>query len=193
MTKIRRGRGQRGAAVVEFAIVGPVLFLLIFGLIDFGLVFNDYLAVRNGVQNGARLGAVANFGANPTGACTLTGVTPSPTSMEAKELMCLVKDRMGLNDANARVNIVVDPVAGYADGSELVVCAQYPASSRTKLLAPVLNGRIMTTRVSARIEQTSWEIASPALLGPPVSVGTTGDLRSAQESPLPGSSWNCNL
>jgi len=175
MTHNRRVRGERGAAVVEFAIIGPILFLLIFGLIDFGLIFNDFLAVRNGAQNGARLGAVANFGTNS--ACTLTPASPT-TSTEAIKLMCQTKDRMGLNAANSRVKIVVDP-NGYADGNELVVCTQYPATSRTKLLSPFITGKVMSSRVSIRIEQTSYELAN---LSAPS--GTTGDLASASETSL---------
>jgi len=187
MTLIRRGKDERGAAVVEFAIIGPILFLLIFGLIDFGFIFSDFLTERGGVQTAARLGAVANFGTNS--ACTLTGQSPT-TSTEATKLMCLAKDRMGLNAANARVKVLaVDPNTGnasYADGMELVVCAQYPATSRTKLLTPFISGKVMTTRVSIRVEQTNFD-----QLTPPVPTGTTGDFASSQETPLNGS-WNCN-
>ena len=191
MTLIRGGKGERGAAVVEFAIIGPILFLLIFGLIDFGLIFSDFLAERGGVQTAARVGAVGNVGTNSS--CTLTGQSPT-TSTDATKLMCLTKDRMGLDSTNARVKILaVDPNTGsgsYADGNELVVCAQYPATSRTKLLSPFISGKVMTTRVSIRVEQTTWEAAG--LSAAPSSPGSTGDMASSQESPLPGSSWNCN-
>jgi Flp pilus assembly protein TadG len=187
MTFLRKRRDQRGAALVEFAIIGPVLFLLIFGLIDFGLIFNDYLQVRNGVQSAARLGAVAGFG-NST--CT---PSPDPSSTETHKLMCLTKDRVGLNAANTRTKVVLD--AGvYADGNELVVCAMYPVSSRTKLLSPVLNGKVITTRVAMRIEQTSFELKGLTAIPSPQSTPPVGDIASAEETPLSGQTWNfCTL
>ena len=49
---------ERGAAVVEFAIIFPVLIVLLFGMIDFGRAFflrNNLVAA---VREGARVGAV---------------------------------------------------------------------------------------------------------------------------------------
>jgi len=187
MTIQRKRREERGAALVEFAIVGPVLFLLIFGLVDFGLIFNDYLGVRNGVQSAARLGAVANFG-NVT--CT---PSPDPTSTETHKLMCLAKDRIAINSATTRIAVVLD-AGGYADGNELVVCAMTPVNSRTKLLSPFLNGKVITTRVAMRIEQTSWELAGLSAVPSPQTTPPVGDLASAQETPLAGQTWNfCTL
>ncbi len=67
MAKLRRnprgrhpdkGRRQRGAALVEFAFVGPVLMVLLFGVIEFSWVFNQFLDVRHGSREAARLVAV---------------------------------------------------------------------------------------------------------------------------------------
>jgi len=49
---------RRAAAMVEFAIVAPVLFVLIFGIIDFGRVFFLYNNLTNAAREGARQGAV---------------------------------------------------------------------------------------------------------------------------------------
>ena len=46
--------GQRSQAIVEFAIVAPVLLLLIFGVIDFGRVIYVYATINQAVQEGAR-------------------------------------------------------------------------------------------------------------------------------------------
>lgn len=54
----RRTRSQRGAAAVEFAIVVPLLFLLIFGIIDFGFGFHAWDAAENAAREGARVAAV---------------------------------------------------------------------------------------------------------------------------------------
>lgn len=47
-------RNKRGAALVEFAIVVLLLFTLLFGIIEFGLIIKDYLTVSQGAREGAR-------------------------------------------------------------------------------------------------------------------------------------------
>lgn len=53
----RRERTSRGATVVEAAIVTPLLFLLIFGVLEFSLYFKDRLAASNATRAGARIGS----------------------------------------------------------------------------------------------------------------------------------------
>lgn len=57
---VRRLNGERGASAVEFAIVASLLFLILFGTISFGIVFNRYQAIQATAREGARLGALAN-------------------------------------------------------------------------------------------------------------------------------------
>lgn len=49
-----RPRRQRGSAVVEMAIVAPVAFLLLIGVIEFSLVFFVTLTMQYAVREGAR-------------------------------------------------------------------------------------------------------------------------------------------
>lgn len=51
-------RDQRGTAVVEFALVSPILFLLVFGILDFGRALNYYNHLTQLVGQGARAAAV---------------------------------------------------------------------------------------------------------------------------------------
>ena len=52
-------RDQEGTAVVEFAIVLPLLVMIVFGIIEFGLLFYDKQVITNASREGARLGIVA--------------------------------------------------------------------------------------------------------------------------------------
>jgi Flp pilus assembly protein TadG len=54
----RSFRRQEGAAAVEFAIVASLLFLLIFGIIDFGFAFHAWNNTANAAREGARRAAV---------------------------------------------------------------------------------------------------------------------------------------
>jgi Flp pilus assembly protein TadG len=64
-------RENRGAAVVEFAIIFPVLAMLIFGVIDFGRAFflrNNLVAAA---REGARSGAVMTYPCDGTAATAM--------------------------------------------------------------------------------------------------------------------------
>lgn len=50
----RRRPNRRGAAVVEFAIVAPVFFLLIFGMIEYGRMIMVQQVITNASREGAR-------------------------------------------------------------------------------------------------------------------------------------------
>jgi Flp pilus assembly protein TadG len=55
-------RGRSGAAVVEFAIVAPLLFSLILGIIEFGRAFMIAEVVINASREGARYAVSQNAG-----------------------------------------------------------------------------------------------------------------------------------
>ncbi len=57
----RRFRGDGGATLVEFAIMAPLMFLIIFAIIEFGWAFGQHLDVRHGARETSRLVAV-NYG-----------------------------------------------------------------------------------------------------------------------------------
>lgn len=57
-----RGRSRCGTATVELAIVLPVLVLMLFGILEMGLLFKDYLMCQQAVREGARTAAL---GATP--------------------------------------------------------------------------------------------------------------------------------
>lgn len=55
MRKLRKLNTRRqGAATVEFALIAPLLFLLIFGIIEFGQVFYVQLVLTNASREGCR-------------------------------------------------------------------------------------------------------------------------------------------
>jgi Flp pilus assembly pilin Flp len=51
-------RDEDGAAAVEFALLLPLLVLLLFGLIQFGLAFNTKIQATNAAREGARMAVV---------------------------------------------------------------------------------------------------------------------------------------
>lgn len=54
----RAERPDRGAAAVEFALVLPLLLLVVFGLVDFGRALNEQILLGRAAQQGARAAAL---------------------------------------------------------------------------------------------------------------------------------------
>lgn len=63
-------RGEDGAAAVEFALLLPLLVLLLFGIIEFGFAFSTRIQATNAAREAARLAVVGvddwgNVGGKP--------------------------------------------------------------------------------------------------------------------------------
>jgi len=56
----RRARDQRGAVAVEFALIMPMLCILVFGIIEFGFMINRDMIVGNASRDGARAASLAD-------------------------------------------------------------------------------------------------------------------------------------
>ena len=54
-TSLRR---EEGATAVEFALVAPVLFMIVFAIIGFGVAFLQLQTARSAVREGARQAAI---------------------------------------------------------------------------------------------------------------------------------------
>lgn len=58
MNKRFSGDSERGAGIVEFALILPLLMMLVFGVVQFGLLFNRQQALHASAREGARLAAL---------------------------------------------------------------------------------------------------------------------------------------
>lgn len=67
MSSIRRAlKKRRGQAMVEFAMVLPIFILLVMGIMEFGLLFHEYMVVTAASREGARAAAVGGTDAEVT-------------------------------------------------------------------------------------------------------------------------------
>lgn len=89
----RRGplRGERGQALVEFALALPVLMLILVGIIKGGMLYNNYLQLTDAVRSGARQLAIERGQTSPCGDAanevisSATGLTGSNVSISMTE------------------------------------------------------------------------------------------------------------
>jgi Flp pilus assembly protein TadG len=59
--RVRRGRGERGAELIELALVLPILCLMFAAIVDFGLLFQRWLVVSNAAREGARIAVLPGY------------------------------------------------------------------------------------------------------------------------------------
>ena len=58
MTRKPSIKSEQGQTMVEFAIVAPILLMLILGIIQLGVLFNNYITLTDAARAGARQAAV---------------------------------------------------------------------------------------------------------------------------------------
>ena len=61
MAAITHRQSERGAELVEFALVFPLLLLVTLGMIDFGLLFQRYEVLTNAAREGARVSVLPGY------------------------------------------------------------------------------------------------------------------------------------
>jgi Flp pilus assembly protein TadG len=80
----RRSTSERGAELIEFALVFPLLLLVVLGIIDFGFLFQRYEVLTNAAREGARVAVLPGYGSADVTArvqqyLTAGGLTATPT------------------------------------------------------------------------------------------------------------------
>jgi Flp pilus assembly protein TadG len=78
-------RSEQGQALTEFALALPILALLLFAVIQFGIAFNHYVTLTDATRAGARKAAVGRQLSNPVGECQ-TAIRNSAQDLNASDL-----------------------------------------------------------------------------------------------------------
>ena len=106
---------ERGAAAVEFALVAPILVLLILGIMEFGRAYNAQVSLTNAAREGVRVMAISN---DQTAAKTA-----------AKNAA------VSLNPPLADTNFTFSP-ASCTSGAQMSVTINYTLSTLTGIAGP---------------------------------------------------------
>ena len=57
----RRCRSERGAELIELALVLPLLLMVFAGIVDFALMFQRYITISNAAREGARIAVLPGY------------------------------------------------------------------------------------------------------------------------------------
>lgn len=99
---------RRGAAAVEMAIVLPIFFMVVMGIVEFGRAMMVGQLVTNAARHGARESAI-------------DGATNATVRTAVQDF---VATSVGVAQADVTVEIVVDPGAGNPDPNDILAAAQ---------------------------------------------------------------------
>ena len=129
---VKRLQNENGQALTEFAVIIPMLALVLFGVIQFGIVFNNYLTVTDAARAGARKGAVSINEADPAAAA-------ASAAYDSAE---------NLDPGDLDVAVAADP--GWEHGAEVSVSVSYPYE--VSLLGFVVSSGDVESTTKERIE-----------------------------------------
>jgi Flp pilus assembly protein TadG len=132
MSKHRIIRREDGQALVEFTLLAPVLFLILFGIIQFGIAFMHSVALTDAVRAGARNAAVSR-GSNCAPGAVQQAVVGAANDLVASD-----------------VNVATNFSPGCQAGANVTVSATYPYS--INLLGLVIASGNLHSETTERVE-----------------------------------------
>jgi TadE-like protein len=137
-TTVRQGRfrDDRGTALVELALVLPILLILLLGMLDFGKAFNEWMNQTHLASEGARLAAV-NYCPNPSsdGSGNLTCDWSSIGCGSANANLCLAQYIDNQTLGELKTGRVLGSSAPAQNAAQ--VCISYPNGTNTQVGDPV--------------------------------------------------------
>jgi Flp pilus assembly protein TadG len=126
-------RKEDGQAMAELALVLPILVAVMLGIVQFGIVFNNYVTMTDATRAGARKAAVSRF-INDSGAAAKAVVYADATSLDSSQLQVTVDASPDWDTA----------------GGDVTVTAQYPYA--ISILGMVVKSGMLTTTTKERLE-----------------------------------------
>ncbi len=123
-------RSEQGQTMTEFALVLPILLLVVLAITQFGILFNNFVALTDAVRAGARAGAVSRLAADPAGT-TISKVKAASSDLDTSKLSISV-------------------ASDWLHGDDVTVTATYPYS--ISLLGLVVRAGQLKSTTTERVE-----------------------------------------
>ena len=119
---------QRGQTAVEFALVAPILIVLVLAIIQVGVAFHNYVTITDAARVGARKAIVVRFNGG--------SLTPATTAT-----------RNAASDLDqSKLGVSITSTSWTTPGSTVTVTTTYPYSIDIPLLGvPVVSGSLTAT------------------------------------------------
>lgn len=121
--KLKKNRGQ---AMVEFALVLPILIIIITGILEFGLFFNSYINITFASKEGARIASLDTNATNQRIQTAARAAIPN----------------------SGNVTVTVSPAAPRVTGAPVTVTVSMPHTFITPIIAAVVPSNPYTISAS---------------------------------------------
>jgi Flp pilus assembly protein TadG len=177
---VKFGRLEQGQAIIEFAMLMPILVLLVIGLMEFSLVWNSrntvLFASRDGSMLAAEGGSLAGTDCVVLRRIESDVVSPS-TALRLQQVSIYWSDSNG-NQIGTNQNVYLrggSTSCTYPDGSTITVpytltTAAYPESARCSVLAGCGGSHTTVDTIGVRVTyQHFWVTSFVRLAGPSVT------------------------
>jgi Flp pilus assembly protein TadG len=128
---------RQGVAAVEFALVAPLFFLLVFGMIEFGRAIMVQQIMTNATREGARVGVLDS---------------PTPTASLVNSTVTTYLQSAGISGATVTISPTEPTTAGY--GVPVTVAVTIPFRQVSWLPTPWFLGEKQLTATSVMRRET---------------------------------------
>lgn len=150
----RRCGGERGAELIEMAMVMPILLLIVGGIVDFGFMFRSWEVVTNAAREGARVGILPGYSCD--------SATPADIQSRIDAYMAA----SGFPDADEYEieidNVPVDTAVGTFTACAVVVRMEQDLPSLS-IFTQMFGGNLSTVPVAAAaVMRAETQMAPPA-------------------------------
>lgn len=128
----KKTQNERGQTFVEFALALPILMVILFGIIQFGIAFHSYITLTDATRAGARKAAVSRLlpASERSGAVT-QAIRDSAQNLDQSKLTPSVS-------------------SSWVRGGEVTVSATYPYE--IKLFGIPVKDGLLTSTTKERVE-----------------------------------------
>ncbi|MCM3602696.1 pilus assembly protein [Robertmurraya korlensis] len=123
-------KSQKGQSMVEFALVIPILILLLFAILDFGRVFHAYLAIDHAGREAAR---AASIGKDDS--------TIRSTAVSKASSISLAESQVAISPGGVK-----------SSGSQVTITITYPISFLTPVISNITGPITLTNSTVMRVE-----------------------------------------
>ncbi|MHB0976559.1 MAG: TadE/TadG family type IV pilus assembly protein [Candidatus Aquicultorales bacterium] len=113
---------ESGASAVEFAVVLPVLVVLVFGILYFGLIFNNYLVLTHAAREGVRQASLQRSEGAGNGLNVENAIRATADTLDA--------------DA---IDITIDPYDDRPSGESVTVTLRYPVQVGVPVISNIFD------------------------------------------------------
>lgn len=145
-----KARSERGQSLTEFALILPVLLLVVFGVVDFGRAIYAYNAVSNAAREGGRT-AIVNQ--TPTDIRTRAIQQATALGIDPASVSCPPAGVSGVcvEFKNAALTASCSPSTG-ALGCMAVITVKYSMTPLTPIIGSIIGSIPITAQTKQAIE-----------------------------------------